>query len=666
MSSRLRILVFLLLAPLPAVPSFAAPWMPLGPFGGTIFSLTVAPSDPHRLYAVTGEGLFRSTNGGASWTAIRGDSTSNVAVDPTRPDTIYAGTESGGEAGGVQKSTDGGAHWTALPLNTFAVLAVAVDPARPSRLYAGTVTQGVWRSTNGGASWQPTRMPLPGSRQASEVEVLAVPRAGGIVYAGTLAGVFKSVDAGATWKLASQGLAAGGVIALAVAPSDPKTVYAAVGNGDQHVVFQSRNGGDSWSPTSGPPLAEPPGRVLALAVSPRSPREVWAGTGSNGLFRSTDGGAHWSAAGLPPQERQIPAVAVAPSSPGTVYAGVVAQGADLGGVFASTDGGASWLRRNQGLFGLESRTVSPDEPGVLWAGLTGPGLFRSRNAGRRWERVALPGPSLPANGAIGLLDVEVAPSSSSIVYASGVLWLWRSGDGGATWTEVSVSPPGPDLRFLRIDPANPSHLWGSDSLHLFQSTDGGATWAIPPAAPSFGCQITDLAFARSSPSVLYVAGSQPAGPTCASTKPAFFRSVDGGVSWTEADAGLPLYSVTALAVDPHDPRRVYAGTGRDAHPPDTGRGVWKSTDGGDTWIRAGDQLADRTITALALAPGSGVLWTAAEGGAVFRSDDGGETWEDRSRGLQTSRVYRLAPDPADPGRIYAATAGGIWVLTETD
>ncbi|HEY4565369.1 MAG TPA: hypothetical protein VIJ36_20505, partial [Thermoanaerobaculia bacterium] len=132
-----------------ATPSFAAAWKPLGPFGGTVFSLTVAPSDPHRLYAVAKEGVFRSTDGGGSWTAIRPDAGSNVAVDPTRPDTLYLGIQTGGEPGGVQKSTDGGAHWTGLPLKSFAVLSVAVDPARPSRLYAGTVTQGVWRSTNG-------------------------------------------------------------------------------------------------------------------------------------------------------------------------------------------------------------------------------------------------------------------------------------------------------------------------------------------------------------------------------------------------------------------------------------------------------------------------------------------------------------------------------------
>ncbi len=635
-----------------AAPSFAAAWRPLGPFGGSIGTLDVAPSDPQRVYATLGgDGAFRSADGGVSWTPIHpGITNSNAAVDPVHPDTVYLATQ----PGGLQKSTDGGAHWTGLPLDVLAVVAVAVDPARPSRVYAGTATQGVWRSTNGGASWQPARVPLPAGA-ASRVQVLAVPRAGGIVYAGTGAGVLRSVDGGLTWESASRGLPLTGVTALAVAPGDPKRIYAAVPTYSDKRVFQSRDGGASWSPTAGPQLPTPNGRVVALAVSPSSPQEVWAGTYPDGLLRSTDGGAHWSAAGLPPQEQDVLAVAVAPSSSSTVYAGVLALGADLGGVFASTDDGASWKRRNQGLAGLDDHTVSADEPGVLWTGLLGPGLFRSRNAGTRWARVAL-----PANGAIQLWDVEVAPSSTSIVYASGG-WLWRSGDGGASWTQVSVSPPGPFIEFLRVDPANPSHLWGSDGFHLFQSTDGGVTWATPPAAPSFGCQIADIAFAPSSPSVLYVAGSKPAGATCESTRPAFFRSVDGGASWTEADAGLPPHSVTALAVDPHDPRLVYAGTGRDSSPSDTGRGVWKSTDGGDSWTRAGDELVDQTITALALAP-DGVLWAAVEEGAVFRSGDGGATWEDESKGLQASRVYRLAPDPADPERVYAATTGGVWVL----
>jgi photosystem II stability/assembly factor-like uncharacterized protein len=226
-------------------------------------------------------------------------------------------------------------------------------------------------------------------------------------------------------------------------------------------------------------------------------------------------------------------------------------------------------------------------------------------------------------------------------------------------------PNGPYLRFLRIDPANPSHLWGSDGSKLLQSTDGGVTWTAP-ASPDFGCEVLDLAYAPSSPSVLYVAGSKPEGFRCTVPYPGLFRSVDGGASWTEADAGLPRHRVAALAVDPHDPQLVYAGDGGAPLALDVGDGVWKSTDGGASWTRAGDELAGHTMAALAASPVSGVLWAADDAGKVFRSSDGGTTWTDESDGLQTSSVHRLAPDPADPRRVYAATMSGVWVLTETD
>jgi photosystem II stability/assembly factor-like uncharacterized protein len=656
--------VFLLLL---GVPAFAAspPWTPLGPFGGSVETLAVAPADARALYATLGpQGAFRSADGGLTWTAIStGTTTSNVAVDPTRPGTIYLATS----PGGLRKSIDGGGHWTPLAIPVTRVQAVAVDPARPSRLYAGTSSQGVWRSTDGGASWQPARVPLPAGR-AGEVHALSVPRAGGIVYAGTGAGVFKSTDGALTWKPTGHG-PSGVVLALAAAPSDPKTVYASVANGFQEIVFRSKDGGASWQATARPPLPAPQGRVLALAVSPRSPGVVWAGTDPNGLFKTTDGGAHWASAGLPPQGRRVPAVAVAPSSPGTLYVGVTAQGTDLGGVFASADGGASWLRRDQGLSGLDARALAapPGTPGLLWAGLSGQGLFRSANGGRRWARVVLPGSSPLVNG-IPLVDLEIAPSASSTLYALALSWLWRSTDAGASWTEAFAPPTGPRLELLRVDPADPFRLWGSVGTgplgnlpaQLLRSDDGGETWENAPT-PNLGCELFDLAFAPSSPSTLYVAGALADTSTCKITRATVFRSTDDGASWTAADAGLTAPSVTLLAVDPLDPRLVYAGTGGDLY--FKGDGVWKSADGGASWARAGGELKGRSITALAVSPVAGVLWAAADG-AVFRSGDGGGTWSDRTDGLQAATVYKLALDPADPRRVYAATSGGIWVLED--
>jgi photosystem II stability/assembly factor-like uncharacterized protein len=661
MNSGTRIsLAFLLAALTAALPACAAEpaWTPLGPYGGSVDRLAVAPSDARTLYVtLSPQGTFRSADGGLSWTRTSAaTATSNVAVDPTRPDTIYLATS----PGGLQKSTDGGGHWTSLALPVTRVQAIAVDPARPSRLYAGTADQGVWRSLDGGASWQPARVPLPAGH-ASEVRELAVPRAGGIVYAGTEAGVFKSTDGASSWQPASHGLAAVTVFALAVAPSDPKRVYASV-RGSQ-AVFRSTDGGASWRPTARPPFPSPRGMVLSLTVSPRSPGVVWAGSDPNGLFQTTDGGAHWAAAGLPPQEKRVPAVAVAPSSPNTLYAGVATRGPDLGGVYASADGGASWARRNQGLYGLDARAlaVSPGSPGMLWAGLSGQGLFRSANLGRRWARVTLPG--APATGT-PLVDVEIAPSAPSTLYALANFWLWRTTDGGASWSQAYAYPNGPYLQFLRVDPADPFRLWGSavtGSLgnpltQLLKSTDGGETWESSTRS-DLGCKVFDLAFAPSAPSTLYAAGALSTSSRCTDTRPLLSHSTDDGASWTAADIGPATPSITLLAVDPVDPRLVYAGA-------DVG-GVWKSADGGASWARAGDLLQGRAITALAVSPLAGVLWVAT-GGSVFRSGDGGATWNDRTDGLQAATIHKLLIDPADPRRVYAATSGGVWMLEDDE
>ncbi|HEX4495084.1 MAG TPA: hypothetical protein VIE43_05380 [Thermoanaerobaculia bacterium] len=669
----LRLSAVLLALAAAAAPAFAAApsWTPLGPFGGSVTNLAVAPSAAATLYAtLDGQGAFRSTDGGLSWVPILGGNpVSNVAVDPLRPGTLYLATA----RGGLQKSTDGGAHWTVLQPVSFGAQAIAVDPVRAMRVYAGTTGSGVLRSTDGGASWQPASVPLPAGA-ARNVLRLALSRTAGLVYAGTGAGVFKSTDAGLSWQAASHGLPAGAVEALAAAPSDPRTVYASLDSGLHKMVYRSRDGGASWQSTTGPLLPSNSARVLALAVSPRSPTLLWAGTGPNSLFRSADAGAHWVPAGLPPQVFSVETVAVAPSAPNTLYAGVFDQGADPGGVYASLDGGVSWSRRNQGLDGLDAQTVAvpPGSPGVIYAGLDLQGLYRSANSGTRWARVTLP--DAPAAGT-PLVDFAIAPSSDSTFYALALSWLWRSTDAGAAWTEVSSDGPGdPYLRLLRVDPADPFRLWGAGAidvsglpsdpkLPLLRSTDGGVDWATVPT-PDLGCEIFDLQFAPSTPATLYVAGGKSVDSVafCKLTAASLFRSTDDGATWTEADAGLAAPSITALAVDPLDARLVYAGTGGE-YVFDNGDGVWKSADGGVSWTRAGDALKGKTITALALSAGTGVLW-AANHGAIFRSDDGGATWSDRTAGLQAAEVHKLRVDPADPRRIYAATSGGVWVLED--
>src|SRR5438105_5467047 len=128
-------------------------WTRIGPEGGAIAALAIDPMTPGVLYAAAGGGVFKSTNGGASWSAVNtglpnSSYVSVLAIDPQTPATLYAGTYRG-----IFKSTDGGGSWSAvntgLP-NFSLVQALAIDPQTPATLYAGTMGDGVFKSTNGG------------------------------------------------------------------------------------------------------------------------------------------------------------------------------------------------------------------------------------------------------------------------------------------------------------------------------------------------------------------------------------------------------------------------------------------------------------------------------------------------------------------------------------
>jgi photosystem II stability/assembly factor-like uncharacterized protein len=622
-----------------AAPALAAPvWKALGPFGGTIQTLTVAPSNARVIYAMSEyEGAFRSTDGGASWVPIHGAFiTGNVAIHPNHPGTIYLSNP----AGKLVKSTDFGSHWTLVDrgLGDTGVTAVAVDPARPSRLYAGVGLR-VFRSTNGGASWQPSRQSFPASYDPKITALLAVPRPAGTVFALTGGLLFKSGDAGMTWRTLAGGLP-NDVVTVAVSPAEPWMLYASVRQAAGGGIFRSRDAGASWEAAH--PTASP---VISLAVSPRSARTVWAGTEDRGLLVSYDGGAHWKAAG-PRGISKVTAVAVPLSSPRTVFAASVSQGRDAGGVFASEDGGATWERRNRGLAGLAASMVvaDPATRGVLWASLEGQGLFRSVDGGRAWTLLPLLAASL-----------AMAPSAPSTLYAMGPTRMWRSDDGGASWNEVVVSGElaGPSDT-LWVDPVSATTLW-SNGNGLVRSVDGGATWVRQPI-PNPGA-VRYLAFAPSSPSTMYAVGFRVASGKY--TRVTAWRSTDGGATWTSIDQGLGGGEPTDLAVDPVDSRLVYVtacGYYCSSIP-----GLWKSTDGGAAWTLTGKDLGNHVATAIAASPIAGVVWTAVENGRLFRSADGGGTWQERA-GPQARVIYDLIIDPHAPRRVYAATSSGVWVL----
>ncbi len=629
-------------------------WTPTGPFGGNV-ALAVHPMVPGVLYtAVYPAGVLRTRDAGASWQLLPGTAGLNlVAIDPTQPRTLYATSPM--PMARVFKSTDEGARWRVVSRNLPAHLNITrlvVDPARPSRLYLTATTNGVWRSGDGGATWQRLSQGLPAGG-STNVPVLVVPRKpGGTAFAGTFgSGVFRTRNAGGSWEPVRGGLPVGPVAALAVAPSDPRTLYASI---EDAGVFRSRDGGNSWVPAGNP--APEGSEISSLAVHPRSPLTVYAGDFGTGIFRTTDGGRRWTPTTTPPS---IFVTLLALDASAALYAGALPLEADVGGVLRSADGGASWERRNGGIPGLRTLSVAvdPADPDNLVTSVNGPGLFRTANAAARWVPVR---GSFPPGRISGVLTSEVIAGGAGTFYfvdQSREPRIWKSSDAGRTWTPLS-GPPGSPQR-LRADPLDPETLYVLVPPALYRSEDGGATWA-PLAALPATCTVFDLEVARTSataPAVLYLAGSKPpAGTLCrAVNQPAVFRSPDGGATWTDASAGLPGEVIADLAVDPQDPRIAYAGVG--AGVSFQPLGVWKSTDSGASWQATG--LDDRVIRVLAVSP-AGTLWAGTVGGELYRSEDFGATWQELS-GELILETFELA---FAPDRVYAATTGGVWVFEE--
>jgi uncharacterized repeat protein (TIGR01451 family) len=293
-----------------------------------------------------GHALLKSVDGAGHWNAadagLPGNTVNAFAVQPTDQNVIYAATNTG-----LFKSTNGGTSWQAtgaLPggIRVGSAVSVVVDPSDPNTVYTG-MGGGFYKSTDGGNSFQQKMGSMPST-------LLAAPTTPTTLYAGLGGGVYKSTNGGESWTKMSSGITGSTpfVSKLVFDPSNPSVVYAGAASG----VFKTTNGGGLWSAVNtGLPASGP---IRALAEDPMNPSTLYV-TFSNfftDVYKSTDSGAHWAVAGAPLTvtaggktfNPSVISLVVDPASPSTLYAGTV-----LGGVFKSIDGGANWAASNSGL-----------------------------------------------------------------------------------------------------------------------------------------------------------------------------------------------------------------------------------------------------------------------------------------------------------------------------
>ena len=309
-------------------------WTSLGPDGGGALILVVDPQSPDIVYASTGTGLFKSTDGAGSWSAMSplpagAGAIVSLVVDPQNSGTLYAASAVRNIAGDairddasfVSKSTDGGATWRALQSGSVFRLAapLAIDPRNSNVLYSGTYnavlkSNAILKSNDGGTTWNVSTAGLPGTCCVLSTALAIDPNNPGNLYAGLYAGLFKSTDGGVSWRevYMYSGANKPQFRTVVLDAQNPGTLYSF----DSYSgVSKSTNGGASWSTANS---GLPSTRVNSLAIDSQDSRTLYAGTLS-GLYKSTDGGANWQAANSGLGTDAIVAVALDPWNSGTLY-----------------------------------------------------------------------------------------------------------------------------------------------------------------------------------------------------------------------------------------------------------------------------------------------------------------------------------------------------------
>ncbi|HTJ28432.1 MAG TPA: glycoside hydrolase [Candidatus Limnocylindria bacterium] len=666
----------------PLAPSGAAPspgdvlrWRPIGPFrGGRTTAVTGVPGRPYEYYigAVNG-GVFKTRDAGRTWTPIFDDqptaSVGAIAVAPSAPDTVYVGSGEGRQrpdlavGDGIYKSTDGGAHWTHLGLRDGQQIArIVVDPHDANRLYVAVLghpygpnaERGVYRSTDGGATFtrvlgsgadagafdlaldQHDPRTLYASLWAARQTPWETADGDSVQRASAGSGLYKSTDGGSTWTHLEGGLptqAQGvGRIAVAVAPSDPRRVYAFADAPSNGGLYRSDDAGTSWTHVDGEDRVAERGDDLAtVGVDPADPQTVYVTNTST--YRSTDGGHTFTALRGAPGGDDYQAIWIAPDDHDRIV-----LGSDQGAII-SLDGGASWSswynqptaqfyhvitddrfpyrvyggqqesgsaevlsRGNDGAIGMrEWHPVGVEEYGYVAPDPLHPGIVYGGKVTRYDERT---GQTQEVGPVIGwrsgtyrfrrTAPLAFSPADKRTLYL-GANVLFRSGDYGEHWSIVSpdltrphpADPPNVGIYTdladakphrgviyaLGLSPRDARVIWaGTDDGLVWRTADGGAHWSnvTPPGVgPWAKISIIDASpfDARSA----YVAVNRI---RLDEQRPQLFRTHDGGRTWTEIDRGIDAAPTNVVRADPIRRGLLYAGTER---------GVWVSYDDGDSW-----------------------------------------------------------------------------------
>jgi len=553
-------------------------WKLLGPtnaVGGTnmgrVNSIQFDPANKNIIYIGAPDGgVWKSTNGGGNWTPLFDAqptlSVGDVVIDPKNANVLYVATSDpfgygtpfwgGTYSVGVRKSTNGGSTWAATGLNwTVAqnrtIRRLAIHPTDGNILLAAT-SAGVFRTTNGGATWSQV---LAASAYDAEFQ----PNDGNIVYV-TTTEVLKSTNAGASFTPLTAAACTSGRYSLKIAPSQPATIYTLCANA---TVQKSTNSGATWTTTPAPGVTLYGYYDTVLAVSPVNPDNVYV-AGFN-MKQTTNGGTTWSLVNVAGHVDNH-CIRFLPGSGTTLLVG------NDGGIFKSANSGVTWTSLNSTLaisqfYGLG---ISKTSPAIMELGAQDNGNMKDSSGA--FTSIT------DADGMLGFIDW----SNANVIYASTQYGsLLRSTNGGSTFTNISTQAGGSWVTPWQQDPKVANTIYAATDK-VYKSTNQGTNWTAISGTLSGIGTFAVLQVAPSNTQFIY-AGSGTV----------LYRTANGGGSWTNISAGLPLASnyLTGIAVNDTNPEVLYVTfSGYIAQ-----EKVYRSTNGGATWVNISGSLPNMPV-----------------------------------------------------------------------
>jgi photosystem II stability/assembly factor-like uncharacterized protein len=482
----------------------------------------------------------------------------------------------------------------------------------------------------------------------------------------------------ATWSLKGPTNIGGRVLDVVVDPLRRDSVYLATASGG---VWHSGDGGKRFTSVWPDEMTQ---AVGALAISRTG--VLWAGTGEagpgggsityggSGVYRSADGGRHWTAMGLRGSER-IGRVVIDPRNEKTIWVaanGPLYSGGGVRGLYRTNDGGAHWklmLKPETATTGAVDIALDPSRPDTVYTTMwdrirypdrrvytgLGSGAFKSTDAGKTWARIG--GPTLLSNPELGRLGIAVAPNNPKRVYilasteAGLTAGLYRSDDGAGTFT------PGVDVPLVTggfvyawwfgrvyVDPKNADHVFAT-GVNMSESKDGGASFG---SSPGLHADQHAMAWDPKAPGRVYVGNDG-----------GFYRSDNNGVSFKHGEY-MPWNQLFSIDISMQDPRKIVGGLQDNG-----GNRNYKKNDDptADGWndITGGDG------TEMRINPRNDkIVYGCSQYGACAVSTDSGNNMQDFSNSVVGSRKGWLTPIEFDPAELHAVYTGSEIVSRSTD